>query len=242
MTEIASVHFRMDCEHQMVPEVVEYLFGEEPWYIYYLHNGDGTGKPPRRDGKSFSNKQHFHIWLPPRDKAAKQLIRDRAKAKFGVSGSDFTCGDWKGCLLKGISYGSHEGTLPVTKGDVQQWLDDAPAWVPFSEVLKKRKRRRVGVLSDGECFEMAPKINIWNYIQYMVHHYKKFESEIDPRDKYRSTLRHMIQSRAYDWHFTQNMHETGWRIQFLAAIGDEEGARNLEEYLIGNDMYVNPNV
>lgn len=215
--------------------MVQLLFGEEEWYIYYMHKGDGTGKTKARHGEH-SNKEHIHVWLPGRDRAQRETLRTAIKRATNIGGGDLSIVDWEGGVLTGISYGSHEGTLPVTKGDVEQWITDAPAWISPEEFLNRKRKRRTVVLDDGEVEYQKPRVTPYSLEVVSVHHYKKYKTVIDAegRCKYFATLQHMIKSGKYQFlGFGDHKGDRYQVLQFYCNI-EEPGAQDaMHEHLYG---------
>lgn len=114
---------RVTIAHDKVGDVKNVFHDYE--YIIYPHTGGVTGK------------QHFHVYVPLEssdDATAKrhtERIRKRFRDGLGLSGNgNFSIKRYDNGLLKGIQYGSKEGTDPIVSNDrMSDYVKRAPAWV-----------------------------------------------------------------------------------------------------------------
>lgn len=119
---------RITISHENLKSVEE-LFKDVEWYIIYPHKGKN------------GDNEHFHVLFPAQNKRDIERMRSRAKAS-GLFGNGCFGAQFKtNSILDGIKYCSHEGTTPTTKGPgVDEWINQAPEWVPEESFGKKRKR------------------------------------------------------------------------------------------------------
>lgn len=117
-------------------------FKKAKWYLCYPH----TGK--------HGDNEHFHIAVPDGDKNYRARFRDSIKSAFGSGNQFFSAKSHKNGIAQFIQYASREGTDPHTQGNVVDWINNAPAWVP-AQLITGKKRKLPGDLidHDGENFE-----------------------------------------------------------------------------------------
>lgn len=231
ITRDGYISVRLTIEHEQLPAVESMLNDvlKVMWYICYPHTGKG------------GQNEHFHILIPgnPTSKAECQRIRDVIKRTFGARKCQYTVKHPKDNLLKAITYCSHEQTEPATKGDVQKWIDDAPAWVEPTEYEKsatasgrKRKLHQFADL-DGELIDLGITVNRNNVVSLAMRHYRIHKLE---HLSFQQTLRSMIQSRRYncsslgrDRADLSHAHEFSYRMGF--STDDEMLDRLCHDYM-----------
>lgn len=222
---IEYASFRITIPHSEIPKMLELVFKEVPWYICYPHLGKNGDNP------------HCHVFVDKFDKSFRERLRQRITRHFGTGNPVFSIKCFKNGLARAIQYGSKEGSDPVSHGEqCEQWIAEAPVWIPGA-VNKQRKRKvRVYEDSDGE-YELGLIVNKYNFIQIAARWYKRKKGEI-AEPLWRNTIRSMMRSGKFDWQFSERLDEYQ-EIWFNLAINPETSEEAVSA-LIGMD-FKNPN-
>lgn len=198
---------RITIPHRDLVIMLEKVFYDVSWYICYPHTGKN------------GDNEHFHVFCPATDNAGRDRLRKRVKDHFG-SGNKFV--SLKHCengITQAIQYGSKEGTSPITRGDVQSWIDNAPPWIPGGTATKKRKRNRTQYDSDGE-YEAPIIVNKYNIDDLAVRFYKRKKLDYPCKTAWRRTIIDMIASKKFSFKFSEKL-DGIYEFNFLCAIGLE---------------------
>lgn len=181
--------FRVTGEHAVIVPRVREMLQFEKWYIIYLHNDE-------------RHKFHLHAICPERDPNGIKRYRNAIRKVVGNNSGNYSFKSRQNGVLQGIQYCGHENTEPITKGDVKQWIDDAPAWVEYrSTTTGKRKRNTMLTDIDGEEFDAGIPVNKYNLVVYAFQFWKK-----NSRDKtvgLDDIYKQMFKTGKYNWFFTE---------------------------------------
>lgn len=105
---------RVTCPHVDVRRMLEAVF-KDAEYICYRHKGGKTGK------------EHVHVLVP--DVSLQRKLKDRLNYAGYKGNETFSIKGMHNGLYAGIRYCSKEGGLPLTNGDFDKIIADAPKWV-----------------------------------------------------------------------------------------------------------------
>ena len=133
---------------------IENVVNGSKWYIAYPHIGKNGNNP------------HYHIAVPG-DKKVLERIRQRIK-DAGLHGNKCFSGKcMQNSILQFIQYASREETQPITKGDVQSWLDRAPRWIQANLLDNLNPGRGVPKPRKGGIMLTSAKMlyQIWKWRQ-----------------------------------------------------------------------------
>lgn len=224
---------RITVKHAMLQTMIDKVFYDAEWYICYPHFG------------KHGDNEHFHIFSPATDKSGHERLRKRVKDSFGTGNKYVSVKSCKNGISCAIQYGSREGTQPTIRGDVQQWIDDAPAWIPGASDKKKRKRNVTHEDSDGE-WESGIRVNMYNLVDVAVRYYKRKRLSFPARSAWRSTINAMVASGKFSWHFKEKL-EGFYEDAFLVGVNlsaPEDYTNRLLgfDFTDGNDINVDGNV
>lgn len=215
---------RITIPHSLLDKMLEKVFYDVVWYICYPHSGKN------------GDNEHFHVFCPATDSAGRDRIRKRVKDNFGSGNKFISLKHCENGISQAIQYGSKEGTQPITRGDVQSWIDNAPAWIPGG-VTKKRKRNRTQEDSDGE-YEAPIVVNKYNISWLAARFYQRKKLDYPNNIAWRRTISDMVASKKFTWFFTEKL-EGLYEQDFYHLTGLRE-PESLVNALLGFD-FSNPN-
>lgn len=121
-TEVPThyLSLRVTVPHTQWDTIKDKVLKGVPEYVAYPH-----------DGKAHDNP-HFHIVIPTTDASCPDRYRKRVKDAFKDRRGDnglVSCKFQSNGILNALTYMAKESTRPYIAGDVQSWIDNAPAWV-----------------------------------------------------------------------------------------------------------------
>lgn len=196
---------RITIPHSDLAMMLDKVFFDQEWYICYPHNGKN------------GDNEHFHIFCPATDNAGRERIRKRVKDHFGAGNKFISLKSCQNGIAQAIQYGSKEGTDPITRGDVQSWIDNAPAWIPGGCATKKRKRNRTHYDSDGE-WEAPIRVNEFNIEDIAVRFYKRKKLQYPAKTAWRKTIIDMAASQKFSFKFKGKL-DGIYELNFLNQLG-----------------------
>lgn len=205
--------------------IIQEIFYDLPWYICYPHTGKN------------GDNEHYHIFTPELDHNRRNLYRTRITRSVGSGNKYLSIKSCKNGLAQAIQYGSKEGTQPITRGDVQQWIDDAPPWIPGASTAPRKRKRRIYEDPDGEQHMLGIVVNKYNIVQIAARYYKKCNKDgWSNGAAWRNTLCAMLRSNDFDFQFTEKL-DGMYELFFRQAIGLDTPERAVEG-LIGIDLKI----
>lgn len=211
---------RVTTQHKNWDTLVKKVFYDVDWYIAYPHFG------------KHGDNEHYHIFVVATDKSGRQRYRDRVKACLGSGNKFVSAKPFKNGIEHAIQYGSKEGTDPTTKGDVQEWIDNSPPWVPGA-ATRKRKRPTTAIDIDGEEIELGVQLNPYNIEPFAAAFYKKNRLT---HKSWRLTIHAMIATNKYRWNFKEKIDEWVEAFWLQRIGGDPDGLERLTHFLCGHDF------
>jgi len=213
---------RITIKHDVGPAFVAEFFKDEPWYICYPHNGKN------------GDNEHYHVFVSATTVLGRQKYRDRLKRAHGPGNKFFSLKHCKNGISCAIQYGSKEGTEPITRGDVQSWIELSPAWLP-GVAGRKRKRCITADDAEGDEFTVGVPLNKYNIVAHAARVYKKRKFT---HKSFRRTLLFMLSQReTYNWQLVEKLDDMCvW--YFLLEIGDDEAAERVINCLLGPDFSI----
>lgn len=212
---------RVTASHSQINAVLESAFSEDEWYICYPHMG------------KHGDNEHFHIVAAHRDKAARERLRTAVRNACGAGNKFFSIKCYKNGVTHAITYTAKEGTTAITKGSVEQWISDAPAWIPGLPAARKRKRTTTLIDPEGDEFDGGVRVNQYNISAFAAHYHRKHRLSMEI--EFDEVIRRMVASQKYTWHFKESLtifHN--W--DFRSRIGDPEGVSRLTELVTNGAM------
>lgn len=181
---------RFSGEHDFIKSQLEALFTEEAWYIGFPHMGKNKDNP------------HFHVFFKYYNDAGIAQYRRKFRTAFGIGNRFFSVKRCKNGIASAITYGSKEGTDAVTKGPVDEWIANAPPWVPGVNP-RKRKRNTTLVDPDGDEFDGGVRVNKYNLVAFAYQFWKKNMKQHKVDYNLDDVFKQMLKSQQYSFHFTE---------------------------------------